>query len=175
LLFQPLIEVTEELQDAFEEAINATNSVIAKIYETIFGNPLDELADDPSDFLQMEIKWPSMLPRDEAAETDLIQKKLAMKIISRAEAARRIVEVTDTERAALELAADELSELALNAEKARSLQGQTPNFSAVSLGSLFINEELLDIAKKLGELNDGEGKKTDKPDDSSEDDSAEDE
>lgn len=167
LLFQPLIEVTDEAQDDFSEAITRVNKLIASIYSSIFDIPLESLADSPSDFLDADLYWPSMLPRDMQQETDHIQKMLAMRIISRAEAARRLAGVTDTERAALEIAADDAAELAQTAEKAKALNGQNPNFAAVTLGSLFVNEDLLDIATKIGDITGVDGKSTGEPNDDS--------
>lgn len=154
LLFQPLIEVTDEAQYDFSLAISKTNRVIAGIYDKIFGEPLSELSDSKDDFLATDYSWPSMLPRDEAAELDLITKKVELGVISRAEAARRVSGVTDNERNAIEISADVAAELARDLEKARVLQGQPFNPTALVLGSLFMNEDLLDIASELGKLSD---------------------
>lgn len=165
LLFQPLIEVTDEAQDEFSEAVTRVNRIIAAIFENVFGSPLSALADDPADYLSADLLWPSMLPRDVQTEVDLVNKMLEMKIISKAEAARRLSGITDTERAAIEIAADSAAELAIDAEKAKALNGQNVNFAAVTLGSLFVNEDLLDIAKQIGDISGDEEKETgDTPD-----------
>lgn len=154
LLFQPLIEVTDEAQYEYSLAICRANRIIASIYDRVFGEPLDALSDTASDFLATDFSWPSMLPRDEAAELDQISKKLEMGLISKAEAARRVAGITDTERNAIEISADVAAELARDLEKARVLQGQPFNPTALVLGSLFMNEDLLDIAGELGNLSD---------------------
>ncbi len=152
LLFQPLIEVTDEAQYEYSLGICRANRIIALIYEKIFGEPLQAISDTESDFLATDFSWPSMMPRDEVAELDQISKKLEMGVISKAEAARRISGVTDTERNAIEISADVAAELARDLEKARVLQGQSLNPAALVLGSLFMNEDLLDIAEELGTL-----------------------
>lgn len=157
LLFQPLIEVTDDAHDEFDEAIREVNELIAIILKEIKGTPLEMEADSPEDVLEYDLKWPSMLPRDLTQEVDATSKMLEMGIISKAEAARRLTDLTDTERAALEIAADKAEEIAINAEQTRALNGGKPNFSAVAIGSMFVNEDLLDIAGKLGEGIDDSG------------------
>lgn len=142
MLLQPLIEATsEESHDEFEIAIRKSNEVIASIFREVFKNPLEVMSDDEDEdsdsFLATDIRWSSLLPRDVKSEIDAVKQMLELKIISRAEAARRVGDITDTERAVLEMAADETHELAMNVEKARALQGQPPNFVAATLSSLF--------------------------------------
>lgn len=152
LMFQPLIEATIEEQDVYASAIGKGNQIIAAIHEKIFGEDLSELADNPSTFLDIYVSWLSLLPRDEAIEIDNATKKRQMGIWSRAEAAKRLADVTDTEKLALEIAADDRYDLAIATEKAKALGMQPPNYSAVFLSSIFLSEDLVDIAKNVGKL-----------------------
>lgn len=159
LLFQPLLEVTEEAQDTFTEAIFDANRVIAAIYDKHFQLPLTGLADSPKDFLTTDLFWPSMLPRDWTQEVDGTLKMVEAQLISRAEASRRLAGVTDTERAAIEIAADKAAQIAMDLEKSKAMNGQPINFAGIAQGSMFVNEDLLDIVEQLGSLQFGEGKK----------------
>ena len=162
LLYQPLIEATIEEQDQYTTAIHRGNGIIACIHKNLLGEDLSDLADNPDTYMDMEVVWQSLLPKDEQLEVDLAEKKIAMGVWSKAEAARRLSDVKDTEKLALELAADQRHELAMVAEKARALNGVKPNYSAAMLSSLFLSEDLLDIASEIGELSDS--KKTEEGD-----------
>lgn len=157
LLFQPLVEATIELQDEFDVAIRHTNAVIAAIYERIFGIDLQKESDAPERFLETEVQWLSLLPKDEQAEMDLIAKKLELGLISKAEASRRVSGVSDTQRLALELASDSMAQLAIDSQKAIALQGHCPRLESAFLGSIFLSEDLVDIATEIGDLSADEG------------------
>jgi len=152
LLFQPLVEATLEDQGAFRTGFKRANTIIHRIHSKIFGEDLAALADDPKSMLLCEPKYESLIPRDEAAELDMAIKRKEAKIWSQAELTRRMSGDVDSARLALELAADDNHELAMEAEKARALQGSVPNFSAAFLSSMFLNEELLDTASQVGSL-----------------------
>lgn len=152
LMFQPLVEATIEEQDCYTKGISQGNKIIAAIHENIFGEDLSKLADNPETYLDVHVAWQSLLPRDEQTEIDVAEKKRSMGIWSRAEASRRLADVNDTEKLALELAADDRYDMAIAAEKAKALQGSPINYSAPFLSSLFLSEDLLDIAKDIGKL-----------------------
>lgn len=154
LLFQPLIEATVEEQDQFSIAISKGNKIIASIHKNLFGEDLSALADNEEGYLDAEVVWKSMLPRDEQAEVDLAEKKIAMGIWSRAEAARQLSGVKDTEKLALELAADTRFDIAVAAEKARALKLEKPVFSSSFLSSIFLSEDLLDTASEIEDIAD---------------------
>lgn len=162
LLFQPLVEATMELQDEWELAVIQGNKIIDRIYENIFGVSLAALSDSPESYLETSLKWFSLLPKDEQVEVDLVSKKLELGLISKAEASRLLSGVSDTERLALELAADKVAELAIESSKAAALAGRHPNFSAAMMNSIFLSEDLLDTATALGKLTPDEGE--DRPD-----------
>jgi hypothetical protein len=152
LMFQPIIEATIEEQDGYSKGISQGNKIIAAIHENVFGEDLSALADNPETYLDIQVSWASLLPRDEQAEIDVAEKKRALGVWSRAEAARRLSDVNDTERLAMELAADDRYDIAIASEKAKALQMSPVNFSAPFLSSLFLSEDLVDIAKDIGKL-----------------------
>jgi len=153
LTYQPLIEATLEEQDVFDIAIRKGNEIISNIHRIAFGEDLAFLADDSPNYLEMDLQWNSLLPKDEQRDLDIGVKKLEAGIWSKAEATRRLAGVKDTERLALELAADNRFEIAIAAEKARALQlgASPPNFSSVFTSSMFLSEDLLDVAKQMGD------------------------
>jgi hypothetical protein len=153
LMFQPLVEATLEGQDAFEIAIRKGNEIIAAIHDIEFNEDLSVFADQEHSFLDMDVNWESLLPKDEQAEIEMAEKKIAMGIWSKAEAQRRLAKVRDSEKLCLELAADTRYEIAVAAEKARAMKLGTnpPNFSVAMLSSPFLSEDLLDIAGQLGQ------------------------
>jgi hypothetical protein len=167
LMFQPLIEASIEEQDNFEIAIKKGNEILAQIHKKVFGEDLATLADNPDAFLELDVVWQSLLPKDEQMEIDIAEKKIAMGIWSKAEAVRKLSGVKDTTRLALEIAADQRAEIAIAAEKQRALQvGENPpEFSAVFLSSLFVSEDLLDIASRLGKDAGRDSQLNDKDDD----------
>lgn len=154
MMYGPLIEATEELQDSLSAAILRGNQIIAAIHDKIFGAPLTVLADEADRIFDMTVYWKSLLPKDEQLELDNAAKKIAMGIWSKAEAARRLSDVQDTERLCVELAADARQELAIVAEKARALKGEEPEVSATFLGSMFLSEDLLDLATESDSIAD---------------------
>jgi hypothetical protein len=151
LLFQPLIEASLEMQGTLARAITQGNAIIAKFHSEYFGEDLSELADDPDSYLENEVSFESMLPKDLQMEMDLVAKQLELQLISKAEAMRRLRtnDNSDSEKLALEIAADANSELAYKAEEYKALQGQCPNFTATLLGSPFLHEDLVDIAQRI--------------------------
>jgi hypothetical protein len=151
LLFQPLVEATIEQQEPFEFAIHQGNNIIAALHQNILGDDLSVLADTPESYLDMDIQWLSLMPKDEQVELDIAAKKVELGIWSKAEAQRRIAGVRDTSRLALELAADCRYEIAVAAEKARAMQvgANPPNFNCATLSSIFLSEDLVDIASQM--------------------------
>lgn len=152
-MYQPLIEASWEAQEALSIAMRQGNQLIAKIHATYFGENLATLADDVDALynMEMDVVFNSLLPKDEQMEIDNATKKVAAGIWSRAEAARRLSSVQDSEKLALELAADASYELAMAAEKQNALNGRPINMASVFLPSIFLNEDLIDIASQFKE------------------------
>jgi len=152
LMFQPLIEATLDEQDQYTEAITLGNEIIYRIHLHIFGEDLTQLGDDAYRGLEMEVQWISMLPKDEQIEMDLALKKISSGIWSKAEAIRRLSGVRDTEKLALELAADRQDEVGYVEQRARAEAMKPWNYSASFLGSPFLSEDLIDTASQVGEF-----------------------
>lgn len=153
LLFQPLVEASIEGQDIFNIAIRQGNEIIAAIHDSEFDEDISLLADDEDSFLDIDMKWFSLLPKDEQTQIDILQKKVALGVISKAEAARQLSDTKDSTKLALELAADSRYEIAIAAEKARAMTigGNPPNLSVSFLSSFYLGEDLLDIAQQMGQ------------------------
>src|SRR5690606_32746781 len=97
-------------------------------------------------------EWTSAMPRDELRELEIAEKKRSLGIMSKEELHRRFADVRDSRKHTIELMADGMAELALNAEVAAAEQGIPPNLGAVMLNSLMINEDLKELSDKVAKL-----------------------
>lgn len=154
LLFQPLVEASLNDQETMAKAIGQTNKVIVAIYKEVLGIDLLGLTDPEvrSKAMSIRCQFASLLPRDEKQELENAQTRITLGIWSKAEAIRQLSGVADSTRLAVELASDRAGELAMAAEKAKALLGQVPNLSAAFVDSPFLNEELVDMAKAVGDI-----------------------
>ena len=113
---------------------------------------LKNLTDRYEERYDTDVIFGSKLPRDKQAELDVAAKKVAMGIWSKAEAMRRLSEVEDTERLAVELAADKISEVMKQFESQRAVLGNRPTAGFAFIDSPNLTEDLLDLATKVGEI-----------------------
>jgi hypothetical protein len=148
LHYLPLYEKTLQKQSNHSRAITQVNQLVLVAYEKILGQSLDDLADDPEKAHDVTSRFVSILPKDDASLLDQVIKKREAKLISRAEAMREVNDIQDSERHALELAADDRAELALAYEEQQAALGNRPTLSAVFLGSPFLSEDFEDLAVK---------------------------
>ena len=145
--FQPLIEKTKGKYKTYGKGIRQVNELLILGHQKIIGQPLTELADDPANITETRAQFISPLPKDEQTDLDLATKRVEAGVWSIAEAIRRVGDITDTERLALELAADKRSELAFGYEKQRALMGCMPEASVAFLSSVFLSEDLQSMTK----------------------------
>lgn len=149
LMFLPLVEKTSRKQIPAQVRFVKVNEIVLKTHEKILGDSLTALADNPDQRYLTDIRFTSILPRDTQAELDMIVKKLAAGLLSKAEAIRMLSSNEDMQRIALELAADNRSDLFMAYERQKAAQCVLPNESAVFLGSPFLSEDLLEIAGRM--------------------------
>lgn len=158
LLFQPLVEATHELTEDISPGIEQGSALMLLMHKVFMNEDLTLLADDAERALEVTMEFKSIIPRDEAAELDMLIKKKEAGLISEAACLRQLAENNDTERAALELGADRMQELVSAYEKARALNLDVPNLSGALVSSAFLNEELLDFLENVGNLSASQGR-----------------
>lgn len=148
MMFQPLIEKTKRRRISHLKGIQEVNELIITAMEVVFRTDVKVLADDTDSYRRTAASYTLPLPRDEKTEVDLAVQKVEAGIWSKAEAVRQLSGVSDIERLAVELVADERMELAMSYETQRAQTGQVPNLTAPFLGSLPLSEDLTALAKK---------------------------
>lgn len=151
-MYKPLLDKTNR---SWETQIPSWKKVVKLImigHEKIIGENLTELADFPDKLEQYTVERTSNMPRDHKYEFELAKLKMEAGILSRAEVIRRFSDGADSERLALELAADKVAEFAEAAEIAKAEQGIPPNLSAAFLASPFLTEDMQDLSKQIAKL-----------------------
>lgn len=138
LLFGPLLEATRPHRSELFDKIDTLLTMFLH-YLVVFQGLPAELLDDNWDYVPKHV---SLLPRDELADFDLAVKKKEAGILSKNEMIRQFARVPDKLRLRQELAADQLSELAMATEKAKALNGDAIDPMAVTLASPFIDVDL---------------------------------
>lgn len=152
LMFKPILDKTTRRRDGFAPAFKEVNELIMIAHRDILQDPLESLADDPDRLDISSINWTSAMPRDELAELNIAKLKKELKLISQAELLRQFQESEDSEGLALELAADEMHDLALACETGKAEQGLPPVLSCAFIGSPYLNEDLESVAKQISAL-----------------------
>lgn len=148
LLFQPLVEASADSQEELCRCICEAHKIIFALHNK-FLEPLDDLADDPARAEEVHAHFTSMLPTDDSAELDRIIKMVEAKLLSRAEAIRRVSKVRDTRRHSTELLADTMQDTLVVGEKQRVLDGKPINPASLLIGSPFIHEDLIKFAESF--------------------------
>ena len=151
LMFGPLLDKTERRRRNYSDGFAKVNRLILMVAERILGIDVSILADFPESRYAMVTKFTSPLPFDEKGALDAAQMKLNMRIWSRAEAQRRLSDVSDFTRLVTEVCADERAALAIALETQRANLGQEPNLSAVFLNSSLLSEDLEAMAQETPE------------------------
>ena len=146
--FQPLVDKTRRKRIGFSSAVSVVNELILLAHQRIIGDDILQLVDDPKQLYVSTPCYTSALPRDEITELNAGKLKVDMRVWSVVEAQRHLSGVSDFERLALEVAADERKDLVLNYEKQLGLQGTMPNLSSVFLGSSMLAEDLSEVASE---------------------------
>lgn len=151
LLFQPLIDKTVRRQKAHSVGITRVNELIIIAYRKILGVDVGKLADNEERLYETWPEYSSALPRDIQAELDRACKMVEQGFWSIAEAQRRLSDVTDFSRLALEIAADRRRVLVFKYEEQKAVNGIRPNLAAVFLGSEYLTEDVEDVMKSTVE------------------------
>lgn len=154
LLFQPLVEASNEDQEVLSQGLSAANRIIGDYFSSYFKSPLEELADEPENTYNFCYHYKSMIPTDETAEIDNALKFISAGVWSTAEVIRRHGDIYDTRRLAFEIASDRLAAVADVANKNRALNNQPINAAGLLQGSQFINEDIVNVASQLPDLTD---------------------
>ncbi len=152
LMFKPLLDKTDRRRFSWKLGLTKVNELILIAGDRILGEDIASLADKETQLYYTEPEFTSPLPADRTADLDESIKKVQNRIWSQAEAIRRVSGVKDTQRLALEIAADDRFDLALTLEKQRALTLEQPNLSVVFLSSAALSEDLEDIAQQSQEL-----------------------
>lgn len=148
-MYKPILDKTTKSWETQMPAWTLLIKLIILAHDKIIGENLAALADAPEKMNEFTLERTSPMPRDEKYEFDLAVLKMTNGIISRAEVIRRFSNGADSERLALELAADKMGSLAEAAEIAKAERGIPPNLSVVFIPSPFLTEDLSDVAEQV--------------------------
>lgn len=150
LLYQPLLEVTHNLQTVLAQGVLKGNQLIAAIFSNL-AIPFSCQSLLPEDQAEVSnlltVKWSSCLPQDENEALDRVLKKLSARLISRAEAQRQLGVARNQRLVAKEVLADAAADLLLAREKAVAVGGGQVNTLVAAVGS--IEQQAQDALKSV--------------------------
>lgn len=151
-MYKPILDKTERSWNTQMPSWRKLIKLIMLAHKTILGEDLASLADAPEKLDKFKLARTSPMPRDEKYEFELAELKMKAGILSRAAVIRQFADTEDSERLALELAADKMAEIAEAGELAKAEQGIPPNLSVAFLPSTFLTEDLDEVAVQVAKL-----------------------
>jgi len=138
VFFMPLLEVLEEKYDTYGEGVNRINKMVARVIRREFKIDVASLVGaevNPVLALETRGEFMSPIPKDTRELMQAVSEKLQNKLISRADALRKLGEA-HPEYAAMEILSDMAEDLFLSYQRGRASMGIPVSFSALALGSL---------------------------------------
>jgi len=151
MVFLPLTEKTLRKHLTYGDGLARLGGIVLRALERIFLLDLRSYVAYPQRRYDLKIKFGSPIPENEIEKLEVTRQKLELGLESKYSSLVNLG-VEDVRKKIVEILADEREKLVVDAERGKAAQGMIPNLRALSLGSLAIGGDLVEIFEADDEI-----------------------